>query len=226
MLRQATLTYNTITYNTYDMLQCIIQWQDITYNMQPMQYIMMHSRMMQLAIISYVIVQHTIRWHAINRSSISVMSRLLQAHQLHGIKVANSAPLSCLHHSSTYSIAFRIYRQRNHAFFRRISCMEASHSTFRRAAPASCQRVNFPTKTIPTKIAWHKLSGKILTGLGIQPLIIKITFESNPLKSIMLVRRLAVSSRTGYLTVRGEIIGCVKDGLLSPPKVSWQLQIS
>ena len=44
----------------------------------------------------------------------------------------------------------------------------------------------------PTNIAWLKLSGKFPMGLGIPPLQIKIMLESNPLKSTMLVGRLAV----------------------------------
>ena len=51
---------------------------------------------------------------------------------------------------------------------------------------------NFPTNIIPTYIASLKLSEKFPMGLGIPPLKIKITLESNPLKSIMLVGRLAV----------------------------------
>ena len=51
---------------------------------------------------------------------------------------------------------------------------------------------NLPTHIIPTKIAWLELSGKLPSGLGIPPLNIKIMLESNPLKSIMLLRRLAV----------------------------------
>ena len=56
---------------------------------------------------------------------------------------------------------------------------------------------NFPTKIIPTKIAWLKLSGEFPMGLGIPPLVIKIMLESNPLKSIMLVQRWAVRLRCG-----------------------------
>ena len=51
---------------------------------------------------------------------------------------------------------------------------------------------NLPTNIIPTKIAWLKLSWKFPTGQGISPLKIKIMLESDPLKSIMLVRRLGV----------------------------------
>ena len=51
---------------------------------------------------------------------------------------------------------------------------------------------NLPTNIIPTKIARLKLPGKSPMGMRIPPLIIQIMFESNPLKSIVLVRRLAV----------------------------------
>ena len=56
---------------------------------------------------------------------------------------------------------------------------------------------NLPTSTIPTNIAWLKLSGKSPMGLGIPPLRIKIMLESNPLKSTMLVGRLGLLSPTG-----------------------------
>ena len=51
---------------------------------------------------------------------------------------------------------------------------------------------NLLTNIIPTKVAWLKLSGKFPMGLGIPPLRIEIMFESNPLKSIMLVWRFAI----------------------------------
>ena len=46
---------------------------------------------------------------------------------------------------------------------------------------------NLPTKFVPTNIAWLKLSGRSPMGLGIPPLQIKITLESNPQRSTMLV---------------------------------------
>ena len=52
---------------------------------------------------------------------------------------------------------------------------------------------NLPTNIIPTKIAWLKLSGKYPMCLGSSPLSIQILLESNPLKSIMLVGKLAVA---------------------------------
>ena len=45
---------------------------------------------------------------------------------------------------------------------------------------------------IPTKIPWLNISGKLPIGMRIRPLNLKIMLESNPLKSIMLVGRLAV----------------------------------
>ena len=50
-------------------------------------------------------------------------------------------------------------------------------------------KADFPTNIIPTKIARLELSGKSPMGLGIPPLRIKVMLESNPLTSIMLVRR-------------------------------------
>ena len=50
---------------------------------------------------------------------------------------------------------------------------------------------NLPTNIAPTKIAWLKLSEKSPMDMSIPPLRIKIMLESNPLKSIMLVRKLA-----------------------------------
>ena len=51
---------------------------------------------------------------------------------------------------------------------------------------------NLPTKLLPTKIAWLKLSGNFPMDIRIPPLKTKIMLESNPLKSRILVRRLAV----------------------------------
>ena len=48
-----------------------------------------------------------------------------------------------------------------------------------------------PTKIIPTKTFWLKVSGNFPKDLRIPPLKIKILLESNPLKSRILVRRLA-----------------------------------
>ena len=46
---------------------------------------------------------------------------------------------------------------------------------------------NLPTKKLPTKIPWLKLSGKSPMGLGIPPRRIKILLESKPPKSRILV---------------------------------------
>ena len=51
---------------------------------------------------------------------------------------------------------------------------------------------NLPTNIIPAKIAWLKLSRKFPMDLGIPLLKIKITLQSNPLKSTMLVGGLGV----------------------------------
>ena len=45
---------------------------------------------------------------------------------------------------------------------------------------------NLPTKIIPTKIAWLKLSRKFTIDMRIRALNTKIMLESNPVKSIML----------------------------------------
>ena len=52
---------------------------------------------------------------------------------------------------------------------------------------------NPPTNIIPTKIARLELSGRFPRGMRIPPLNIKMMLDSSPRKSIMLVRRLAVS---------------------------------
>ena len=49
---------------------------------------------------------------------------------------------------------------------------------------------DLPTNIIPAKIAGLKLSGKFPMDTRIPPLRIKITLESNPLKSRILVGRL------------------------------------
>ena len=51
---------------------------------------------------------------------------------------------------------------------------------------------NLPARIIPTKIAWFRISGKFPMDVRIPPLGIKILLESNPLKSRILVRRLAI----------------------------------
>ena len=51
---------------------------------------------------------------------------------------------------------------------------------------------NLPTKNIPTKIAWLRISGECSLDIRIAPFNIKILLESNPPKSRILVWRLAV----------------------------------
>ena len=51
---------------------------------------------------------------------------------------------------------------------------------------------NLPTKIIPTKIPWLNISREFPMNIRIPPLWIKILLESNPPKSRILVRRLAV----------------------------------
>ena len=58
--------------------------------------------------------------------------------------------------------------------------------------PPRSSMPNLPTKIIPAKIYWLELSREFPMGLEISPLNIKIMFESNPLKSRIVVRRLAV----------------------------------
>ena len=70
---------------------------------------------------------------------------------------------------------------------------------------------NLPTNITPIEIAWLKLSGKSPMDLGIPPLRIKIMLESNPLKSIMLVGRLAVRSFLARASLRSSEIGSSAD---------------
>ena len=58
---------------------------------------------------------------------------------------------------------------------------------------------SLPAKIIPAKIARLKLSGKFPMGLGIPPLKSKIRLESDPLKSRILVPRLAVFEDSSML---------------------------
>ena len=51
---------------------------------------------------------------------------------------------------------------------------------------------DLPTNIIPAKIAWLKSSWKSPMDMRTPPLQIKILLESNPLRSRILVRRLAV----------------------------------
>ena len=53
------------------------------------------------------------------------------------------------------------------------------------------------TNIMPSNNAWLKLSGKSPMDMRVPPLIIKIMLESNPLKSIILVGRLGVVTKSG-----------------------------
>ena len=64
-------------------------------------------------------------------------------------------------------------------------------------------------KIIPTKICWLKLSKKFPMGITIPHLTIKIMLESNPLKSRILVRRLAAPGEwPGWSEVRKRAARC------------------
>ena len=63
-----------------------------------------------------------------------------------------------------------------------------------RATPLLRAMPNLPTTIIPDKIRWLKASGKSPMDMRISPLEIKILLQSNPLKSRILVQRLAVHS--------------------------------
>ena len=88
---------------------------------------------------------------------------------------------------NTYKHHIRTYIHMIHKWVRRVERM---------AAKIVCTP-NLPTKIIPCKIAWLKLSGEFPMGLEIPLLKLKLIFESNPLKSIILVWRLAVEQTRG-----------------------------
>ena len=75
----------------------------------------------------------------------------------------------------------------NHAV---LKCMFPWRTRLQPEAPTP----NLPTKIIPTKIARLKLSGRFPIDMKFPPLTIKILLESDPLKSRILVRRLAVTN--------------------------------
>ena len=77
---------------------------------------------------------------------------------------------------------------------------------------------NLPTKIIPTKIAWLKLSRNFPMDMKMFPLKIKIMLESNPLKSWILVWRLAVRAR-GQLPQSSELSISQSEGLSSSASV-------
>ena len=67
--------------------------------------------------------------------------------------------------------------------------------------PPSALAPNLPNKTIPTKICRLTISRKSLIDMGIPPLEIKMLLESNPLKSRILVQRLATRSASRHLRI-------------------------
>ena len=87
-----------------------------------------------------------------------------------------------------------------------------------KAARILIRYANLPTKIIPTKICWLNISGKFPMCLGIPPLQIKIMLESNPLKSRILVWRLAVHSEGQGLERRGQAIAAKGSGALLRPQ--------
>ena len=56
------------------------------------------------------------------------------------------------------------------------------------------QTPNLSTKILPAKIRWLEMSVKFLMGMRTPPLDVKIMLESNPLKSRISARRLAVDA--------------------------------
>ena len=58
-----------------------------------------------------------------------------------------------------------------------------------------CISLNLPAKNLPAKIRWLNIFWEFPAGLGIPPLEIQIMLESSPLKSRILVQRLAASSQ-------------------------------
>ena len=62
---------------------------------------------------------------------------------------------------------------------------------------------SLPTKNLPAKIRWLEISGKLPMDMRIPPLKLKILLVSNPLKSRILVQRLAVTSLTGFNSYLG-----------------------
>ena len=60
---------------------------------------------------------------------------------------------------------------------------------------------NLPTKIIPTKIRWVNIYGKFPMDMRIPPLEIQVMLEPNPLRSRVLVRRLAVTRNAPHTTI-------------------------
>ena len=80
---------------------------------------------------------------------------------------------------------------------------------------ASLPTPNLPTEIIPTKIPRLKLSGEFPADMRIPPLEIKILLESNPLKSRIFVRRLAVHTVPAPLSANRSLappiaISCIR----------------
>ena len=80
----------------------------------------------------------------------------------------------------------------------RAQMYHAAQSNQHRDACAEVNTPYLPTEIIPAKICWRwpKISGEIPMDMRIPPLKIQIMLESNPLKSRILVRRLAVPLRS------------------------------
>ena len=83
---------------------------------------------------------------------------------------------------------------------------------------------NLPSNIIPTNIAWLKISVKLPMAMRIPPLKHNIMLESNPLRSTILVGRLAIQ----VWSLRSEIClsgkdkgGPSKDGFLNDMLFAW-----
>ena len=66
---------------------------------------------------------------------------------------------------------------------------------------------NLPTRIIPAKIRWLEISGTFPVEIWIPPLRLKILLESNPLKSRILARRLAIIAPQIHRTTSQDLIG-------------------
>ena len=75
----------------------------------------------------------------------------------------------------------------------RTPCTGRPTATVAQRCLAGQHTPNLPTKIIPTKICGLKMSGKFPLDMRIPALKLKILLESNPLKSRILVRRLAIN---------------------------------
>ena len=126
----------------------------------------------------------------------------------HGGKIRRCSHLRCSH------LRFRLDFEQRHLRF--ISKTLRGHLLIQETAgqrrPRRCSRPaprvsgvtsNLPTKILPAKIAWLKLSWKIPMDMRIPRLKIKILLESHPLKSRILVRRLAVQGKQNSQETRG-----------------------